>query len=148
MVDVSKPPGRGLRVEFSENGEASVIVLCYEKLPNFCYFCRRIRHLVRECTECDCDLLDTTALKFGAWMRAPSLERSKTWEPNFDLGNKGSKVVKDPTQQESGPESTGRAGAENLGIPNQPEAKLRGGRREDPVTIITVDIWEGASTEL
>ncbi|KAL5748488.1 hypothetical protein ACOSP7_025530 [Xanthoceras sorbifolium] len=56
MLDVSKPLLRGLRVKVGHPEEIYSVVLCYEKLPNFCYFCGKLWHHVQECSELSGDL--------------------------------------------------------------------------------------------
>ncbi|KAL5799029.1 hypothetical protein ACOSQ2_003849 [Xanthoceras sorbifolium] len=46
LLDVSKPLKRGLRVNLSVNLENSTVLICYERLPNFCHYCGRLGHLL------------------------------------------------------------------------------------------------------
>ncbi|KAL5745243.1 hypothetical protein ACOSP7_026389 [Xanthoceras sorbifolium] len=80
MVNVSKPLKRGLRVKFSEEDEVSPIVLRNEQLPNFCYFCGRLGHLLRECPENSDWVVEGPSLKYGGWMRAAPLIRARSKE--------------------------------------------------------------------
>ncbi|TXG72706.1 hypothetical protein EZV62_001285 [Acer yangbiense] len=48
IVDVLKPLKRGLVVAIGDDGEECSVLLCYERLPNFCYCCGRIGHLAKE----------------------------------------------------------------------------------------------------
>ncbi|KAL5834883.1 hypothetical protein ACOSQ4_014380 [Xanthoceras sorbifolium] len=83
LVNVSKPLIRGLRV-----------VVCYERLPNFCYFCGRIGHLIRECCNNVKGAVEGPDIKFGAWLRAPVVERARrhNWK-SFD-SDRGIEVVR------------------------------------------------------
>ncbi|KAL5756647.1 hypothetical protein ACOSQ2_021393 [Xanthoceras sorbifolium] len=74
LVDVSKPLTRGLRVKLEDDSCCSVVV-CYERLPNFCYFCGRIGHLIRECCDNVKGAVEGPNIKFGVWLRAPLVER-------------------------------------------------------------------------
>ncbi|KAL5839078.1 hypothetical protein ACOSQ4_011686 [Xanthoceras sorbifolium] len=76
LIDVTKPLKRGLRFEVGD-GEMCSALLCYERLPNFCFFCGCMGHLLRECQSNNKGLLDHSSLKFGAWMRAPAASKSK-----------------------------------------------------------------------
>ncbi|KAK3222932.1 hypothetical protein Dsin_009957 [Dipteronia sinensis] len=48
-TDVSKPLKRFLREELLNKGEESLLLLRYEKLPEYCYHCGIIRHSYQEC---------------------------------------------------------------------------------------------------
>ncbi|KAL5851908.1 hypothetical protein ACOSQ3_007026 [Xanthoceras sorbifolium] len=65
LVDVEVPLKRGLRIDLGDTGGLSSVLICYERLPNFCYYCGKIGHLIRECPSYDKDLIDTSNLKFG-----------------------------------------------------------------------------------
>ncbi|KAL5782771.1 hypothetical protein ACOSP7_007800 [Xanthoceras sorbifolium] len=93
LVDVSKPLIRGLRVKLEDDSCCSVVV-CYESLPNFCYFCGRIGHLIRECCDNIKGAVEGPNIKFGAWLRAPVVERARgrNWKVDRE-NNEGSKEV-------------------------------------------------------
>ncbi|KAL5796050.1 hypothetical protein ACOSQ2_000870 [Xanthoceras sorbifolium] len=71
------PLKRGLRFVFGDGEKVCSALLCYERLPNFYFYCRCMGHLLRECHNNKQGVLDTAKLKFGAWLRAPSVGRSK-----------------------------------------------------------------------
>lgn len=47
LVDVTKSLARGSKVVF--DGKSYVVVFRYEKLSEFCYVCRKLDHLDRDC---------------------------------------------------------------------------------------------------
>ncbi|KAL5851560.1 hypothetical protein ACOSQ3_006678 [Xanthoceras sorbifolium] len=47
LMDISKPLQRGLKALLGDDGEEISVLLCYERLPNFCYYCGRVGHLLR-----------------------------------------------------------------------------------------------------
>ncbi|KAL5855461.1 hypothetical protein ACOSQ4_005263 [Xanthoceras sorbifolium] len=80
MVNVLKPLKRGIRVALGMKGvEDCNVLLCYQKLPNFCYFCGCLGHLIRDFMVNDMGLVDDSDLRFSAWFRAPSSRRSKVF---------------------------------------------------------------------
>ncbi|KAL5796760.1 hypothetical protein ACOSQ2_001580 [Xanthoceras sorbifolium] len=77
MIDINQPLKRGLRFTLRAKGEVSTALLCYERLPNFCYFCGKIGHLIRDCVDNVSNLTDDSQLKFGVWLRAPLPQRNR-----------------------------------------------------------------------
>ncbi|KAK3218379.1 hypothetical protein Dsin_012349 [Dipteronia sinensis] len=73
-IDVSKPLKRFLRVELLNKGEESLLLLRYEKLPEYCFHCGIIGHFHQEChnrKEGDMRGFDMD-FDYGPWMRALS----------------------------------------------------------------------------
>ncbi|KAL5790512.1 hypothetical protein ACOSQ2_005400 [Xanthoceras sorbifolium] len=68
-VYIMKSLKKGLRVLMGELEEEVVVVLRYEHLPNFCYYCGVISYLVRECP-CNVKGVVESQFRFGSWMRA------------------------------------------------------------------------------
>lgn len=48
-IDIRKPLKRWLRVDVMRDGNETVIVLRYERLPNYCFLCGRVDHVMKEC---------------------------------------------------------------------------------------------------
>ncbi|KAH7548410.1 hypothetical protein JRO89_XS14G0122100 [Xanthoceras sorbifolium] len=91
LVDVGKRFRRMLRVITREPEVECVVILKFERIPNFCYFCGRVRHLVHECLDNVNSIVDESLLKFGSWMRAigPSFNRSRGRESRTDTEDGG-----------------------------------------------------------
>ncbi|KAL5804643.1 hypothetical protein ACOSQ3_031443 [Xanthoceras sorbifolium] len=73
VVDVSKSLKRYLRVDLSDSGEETIMLLHYEKLPEYCFGYGLLGHVVCMCPQSwniadDCLKRD----EFGSWMRATS----------------------------------------------------------------------------
>ncbi|KAL5751043.1 hypothetical protein ACOSP7_025646 [Xanthoceras sorbifolium] len=46
LINVQQPLKRGLRFAFGVGGEVCSALLCYERLPNFCFYCGCMGHLL------------------------------------------------------------------------------------------------------
>ncbi|KAL5778004.1 hypothetical protein ACOSP7_010930 [Xanthoceras sorbifolium] len=65
LINVQQPLKRGLRFAFGAEGEVCSALLCYERLPNFCFYCGCMGHLLRECHVNKLGVLKAANLKFG-----------------------------------------------------------------------------------
>ncbi|KAL5779134.1 hypothetical protein ACOSQ2_009871 [Xanthoceras sorbifolium] len=107
MVDALSPFKKGLRISLGDSEDMCSVIVCYERLPNFCHFYGKIGHLVRDCPESGSHLLNKASMRYGQWMRAPVPERN-----NFKWGIYfGSKEQSSDTTKESNPTT----GKENVG---------------------------------
>ncbi|KAK6132622.1 hypothetical protein DH2020_033629 [Rehmannia glutinosa] len=70
-IDISKPLRRVFQIDFMNH--KVTVLLKYERLPDFCFFCGRIGHLVRDC---NLHVLNSPHQKshfeYGNWLRAPT----------------------------------------------------------------------------
>lgn len=64
---LKKPLQRCLNISLNKEGASSLILLLYERLPDFCYACGRVGHVHRDCVDA---CLNITDPEFGPWMRA------------------------------------------------------------------------------
>lgn len=55
------------------DGKSIWIYFKFVKLPDFCYGCRRMGHVLRECKEVDLDTHDEV-LQYGPWLRGSPLK--------------------------------------------------------------------------
>ncbi|KAI9181350.1 hypothetical protein LWI28_014146 [Acer negundo] len=65
---VDKPLRRFLRVDVLGDGEETIMLIQYERLPNFCFRCGLLGHMLWECPENDKQgpLIDQE-LTYGNW---------------------------------------------------------------------------------
>ncbi|XP_073041756.1 uncharacterized protein [Primulina eburnea] len=74
LLDITKPLLQGLRVKPEEAEEEICILLLYERLPNFCYLCGRLGHVLKECV----DHRDEDPVpSYGNWLRASSISGNR-----------------------------------------------------------------------
>lgn len=78
-LNITKPLLRVLNIE-GPNDRVFQLHLTYEKLPNFCYFCGKIGHLVEDCSQCfdivgENDRIDDSKLAYGDWLRARQITK-------------------------------------------------------------------------
>ncbi|KAL5764169.1 hypothetical protein ACOSP7_016517 [Xanthoceras sorbifolium] len=78
-VDISKPLKRGLRVCLDDSDESSVMILRYERLPEYCFGCGLIDHAFRECShaQSDCEYVPPGRQPYGSWLRATSPPKTR-----------------------------------------------------------------------
>ncbi|TXG48328.1 hypothetical protein EZV62_027622 [Acer yangbiense] len=81
-LDVEKSLRRCLCVDIMRDGEETVMLLYYERLPNHCFMCGRMGHLTLECIDevVRGEAEGMAELPFGAWMKAIAPYRWKSWK--------------------------------------------------------------------
>ncbi|GAA0155101.1 hypothetical protein LIER_12912 [Lithospermum erythrorhizon] len=72
-------------------GKEVTLQLTYESLPNFCYACGKLEHVIRECelvADGFVDMEDENALQYGSWLRAKSGRGENTEGNNVRTSSK------------------------------------------------------------
>ncbi|XP_021729145.1 uncharacterized protein LOC110696162 [Chenopodium quinoa] len=79
LVNITKSHRRGMKVVV-ESGSTKWVGFKYERLGDFCYYCGRIGHTVKDCEEKDkCDAASPIVFQYGPFLSA-SPHRSKVSE--------------------------------------------------------------------
>ncbi|TXG62425.1 hypothetical protein EZV62_009419 [Acer yangbiense] len=88
-IDISKPLKRWLKLKSGLSDEVFTLGLKYEKLPDFCFAYGRIGHGIKECVDEAARILalDGSQTKFGSWLKAPIIEKSKIRTSSFMYGS-------------------------------------------------------------
>ncbi|KAL5827909.1 hypothetical protein ACOSQ4_019706 [Xanthoceras sorbifolium] len=91
-VNIDKPLKRCLRVDLGGSNGIVALLLCYERLSEFCFECGLVGHSVRECVKARSSggEIGNTQHSFGPWLRASSPPRVGGRRPNreaFEEGN-------------------------------------------------------------
>ncbi|TXG60171.1 hypothetical protein EZV62_014744 [Acer yangbiense] len=79
LIEISKPLKRWLRLKLDKSDNIVLVGLKYERLPEFCYACGKIGHVIKDCLDAEARslALTGTTTKFGSWMRAQFVDRRK-----------------------------------------------------------------------
>ncbi|TXG50274.1 hypothetical protein EZV62_022798 [Acer yangbiense] len=67
-IDVLKPLKRFLRLELTEKGKESMVLLRYERLPEYCFRCGILGHSFRECHTVGEDVGQSSEFDFRPWL--------------------------------------------------------------------------------
>lgn len=82
-LNIMKPLHRVLNIE-GPNNRAIQVTFAYERLPNFCYFCGLLGHLVKDCLACadmidEKGRIDETKLEYGEWLHARPIQQENRY---------------------------------------------------------------------
>ncbi|KAL5752993.1 hypothetical protein ACOSQ2_023500 [Xanthoceras sorbifolium] len=96
-IDITKPLKRGIRMRLENFDTMITALIKYERLPDFCYGCGFIGHSVREChnSEVRKSIMEGAEPKFGVWLRASTLDRSKPRQRGEETSEAKPKAHKD-----------------------------------------------------
>ncbi|KAL5823584.1 hypothetical protein ACOSQ3_021568 [Xanthoceras sorbifolium] len=73
VVDITKPLRRCLKLDLDGTGKPSILLLRYERLPEYYFHCGQLGHTVRECLSVASTTEETNQnYEYGAWLRATS----------------------------------------------------------------------------
>ncbi|TXG46905.1 hypothetical protein EZV62_026199 [Acer yangbiense] len=94
-IEIDKPLRRFLRVDVMGDGVESIMLLKYERLPNFCFHCRFLGHTTSECPEKPIGhaVLQGEELPFRFWMRAPVIVTKQGYWGRRREGSEGGSRV-------------------------------------------------------
>ncbi|KAK6144176.1 hypothetical protein DH2020_020996 [Rehmannia glutinosa] len=68
-VEMDKPLKKCVSVQVEQEKEEIIIILVYERLPDFCFACGRIGHILKDCGDGDAK---KEPPEYGAWLKAAS----------------------------------------------------------------------------
>ncbi|KAI9187214.1 hypothetical protein LWI28_025616 [Acer negundo] len=80
QIELNKPLKRFIKLAVDDSEKVVVAPLIYERLPEFCYACGKLGHVLKECSDYEAriEALEGASTKFGAWMRASRSEIGKS----------------------------------------------------------------------
>ncbi|KAL5793151.1 hypothetical protein ACOSP7_001745 [Xanthoceras sorbifolium] len=106
-IDISKPLKRGIRVSLDDSEETIILLIRYERLPEYCFGCGMVGHHVRDCPSAPtvADFVQADNHPFGPWLRASSSGMSRPARgprvpagPVNSVGNTGQRTNSDGEQ--------------------------------------------------
>lgn len=88
-LNIERPLLRCVNTLTEDGEKPTLIILLYERLPDFCYVCGKVGHVLRDCEN---DTVNKAELEFGPWLRAGRTEDIRTRLPTrgFTEGGRGS----------------------------------------------------------
>lgn len=92
---LKQPLQRCVSASMEDGSTSNLILLLYERLPDFCYVCGRVGHLLRDCDDNSAIKSD---LEFGPWLRAGRVDTTRSRPPqlNISRGDKNTRGFASP----------------------------------------------------
>ncbi|KAL6550173.1 hypothetical protein OROMI_020661 [Orobanche minor] len=114
-IDITKPLRRVIQAEGPKN-EVITVKLAYERLPNFCYFCGILGHLVKDCHECvaltgPLGKVPGDNLNYDEWLRG----HVNNQQPRF-VNDSLSRVGRNPISRSSATNTSSGAPVKEIGV--------------------------------
>ncbi|KAL5762300.1 hypothetical protein ACOSP7_018564 [Xanthoceras sorbifolium] len=73
VVDVLRPLRRCIKVDIDASGKPMIMLLRYERMPEYCFHCGLLGHSVRDCPIVETDNVEESQnYDYGSWLRATS----------------------------------------------------------------------------
>lgn len=127
---IHDPLLRYLSVVLDDDTSENLILLLYEKLPDFCHVCGRIGHLRKDCTDREADQEKTP---FGEWMKAKKESegrRNRVLPPDYsNFHNSGNENSTDHSKDFQ--EETQNSSANSPIVQNNDKAPLNSARKSN-----------------
>ncbi|KAK3225143.1 hypothetical protein Dsin_005005 [Dipteronia sinensis] len=86
-IDITKPLKRCLKVRLEGFEKATMAPIHYERLLDFCFTCRKLGHVMRDCADVEArnEALQGNATRYGVWMKVAATERPKSYTQRREL---------------------------------------------------------------
>ncbi|KAK8534615.1 hypothetical protein V6N12_057259 [Hibiscus sabdariffa] len=101
QVDIRKPLRRCVLLNNGLGKKASPSPLRYERLPDFCYYCGLVGHVLSTCTVKP-DALDDKKLQYGSWLRVTTQQPRPQWRSGIEYFAASGSVPTEPTTVDAG----------------------------------------------
>ncbi|KAK2642448.1 hypothetical protein Ddye_024211 [Dipteronia dyeriana] len=150
VIEIDKPLRRCLRVDMLGDGVESIMLLKYERLPNFCFRCGLLGHTTRECPNGPA-VVKGEELLFGLWMRASvPAKHVGFWGRRRDSSERGDRESWRPAERNVVEGGDGRRRELKVGVVdrNRSSLNLASNKKGKGIAIMQVNDMSADSVEL